>query len=55
MGIQWIIDLCLDVWRILDNFLRATFVVLDGAGHNLPIEQEDLFTSLVNDWLVRTN
>lgn len=42
-----------DAWSILDNFPRATFTVLDGAGHNLQIEQEILFNSLVNEWLTR--
>jgi len=27
--------------------------VLDRAGHNLQIEQEDLFNALVNEWLDR--
>lgn len=42
-----------DAWRILDNFPRASFTVLDQAGHNLQIEQEDLFISLVKNWLLR--
>ncbi len=44
-----------DAWSILDNYPRATFSVLDRAGHNLQIEQEELFNSLVNEWLVRVN
>lgn len=44
-----------DAWSILDNFPRATFCVLDRAGHNLQIEQDELFESLVNEWLVRVN
>ncbi len=44
-----------DAWRVLDNYPRATFAVLDRAGHNLQIEQEELFNSLVNEWLVRVN
>lgn len=43
-----------DSWSILENFPRATFAVLDKAGHNLHIEQEDVFNSLVNEWLLRT-
>ncbi|MCX7709923.1 MAG: alpha/beta hydrolase [Clostridia bacterium] len=42
-----------DAWRILDNYPRATFAVLDRAGHNLQIEQEELFNSLVREWLLR--
>lgn len=44
-----------DAWDILENFPRATFTILDMAGHCLQIEQEDLFNSLVNDWLIRVN
>ena len=42
-----------DAWGILENYPRATFAVLDQAGHNLPIEQEGLFTALVSEWLDR--
>jgi len=44
-----------DAWSILDNYPRATFAVLDKAGHNLQIEQVGLFNSLVNEWLERVN
>lgn len=43
-----------DAWGILKNFPRATFAVLDSAGHLLQTEQEDLFRSLVSEWLSRT-
>lgn len=42
-----------DAWCILENFPRATFAVLDCAGHSLQIEQENLFNSLVNNWIYR--
>lgn len=42
-----------DAWKILDNYPRATFAVLDKAGHNLQIEQEEVFNSLVSNWLLR--
>ncbi len=42
-----------DAYNILSNYSRATFCVLDKAGHNLQIEQENLFNTLVNEWLVR--
>lgn len=42
-----------DAWSIIDNYPRATISVLDCAGHNLQIEQEKLFGTLVNDWLKR--
>ncbi|MDY0019447.1 MAG: alpha/beta hydrolase [Anaerolineae bacterium] len=42
-----------DAWKILETYPRATFAVLDRAGHNLQIEQEALFDALVNEWLDR--
>ncbi|WP_342565419.1 alpha/beta hydrolase [Paenibacillus sp. FSL R7-0345] len=42
-----------DAFSILDNYPRATFAVLDRAGHNLQIEQAQLFESLMYEWLER--
>ncbi len=42
-----------DAWRIVENYSRATFVVLDRAGHMLTVEQEGLFRALVSEWLDR--
>jgi pimeloyl-ACP methyl ester carboxylesterase len=42
-----------DAWTILENFPRASFVVLDRAGHGLGIEQDTLFYTLVSEWLDR--
>ena len=42
-----------DAWRIVENYPRATFAVLDRADHGLPIDQDALFRALVNDWLDR--
>ena len=42
-----------DAWKIIENYPRATFAILDRAGHILQIEQEELFNSLTNDWLDR--
>ncbi|TKJ16863.1 MAG: 2-hydroxy-6-oxo-6-phenylhexa-2,4-dienoate hydrolase [Promethearchaeota archaeon Loki_b32] len=42
-----------DAWKIIENYPRATFAILDQAGHNLNIEKENLFNSLVNEWLDR--
>ncbi|HLZ60836.1 MAG TPA: alpha/beta hydrolase [Ktedonosporobacter sp.] len=42
-----------DAWDILENYPRATFAVLDRAGHNLQIEQSQLFEALVKEWLDR--
>jgi pimeloyl-ACP methyl ester carboxylesterase len=42
-----------DHWRLLENYPRASFVILDKAGHNLQIEQDILFNALVKEWLER--
>lgn len=42
-----------DAYRILENYPRATFAILDRAGHALTYEQNILFKALVNDWLDR--
>ena len=42
-----------DAWSIIENYPRATLAVLDSAGHNLQIEQPQLFTALVSEWLDR--
>jgi pimeloyl-ACP methyl ester carboxylesterase len=42
-----------DHWKVLENFPHASFVVLDKAGHNLEIEQPELFNSLVKEWFLR--
>lgn len=42
-----------DAWTILENYPRATFAVLDRAGHALQMEQNILFNALVNEWLDR--
>lgn len=42
-----------DALAMLELFPRATFSILDRAGHNLQIEQADLFQALVSEWLDR--
>jgi pimeloyl-ACP methyl ester carboxylesterase len=42
-----------DHWRIIENYPRASFVILDKAGHNMQIEQDVLFNALVKEWLER--
>ncbi|MFX0021442.1 MAG: alpha/beta fold hydrolase [Candidatus Hermodarchaeota archaeon] len=42
-----------DAWNIIESYPRATFAILDQASHNLQIEQEQLFNSLVLNWLDR--
>lgn len=43
----------LDTLRIVNNYPRGTFAVLDRAGHGLEVEQETLFNCTVNEWLDR--
>ena len=42
-----------DAWKVLEDYPRATFAILDRAGHCLTMEQEKLFHALVNEWLDR--
>jgi pimeloyl-ACP methyl ester carboxylesterase len=40
-------------WDLLNNFPRATFAVLDRAGHVLELEQTALYRALISEWLNR--
>jgi hypothetical protein len=40
-------------WQILERYPRATFAVLDHAGHGLGIEQPYLLRALIGEWLDR--
>ena len=40
-------------WDLLDHYPRATFAVLDRAGHALPHEQPGLLEVLVTEWVDR--
>jgi pimeloyl-ACP methyl ester carboxylesterase len=42
-----------DQYKFLEQYPRASFVVLDMCGHILQIEQAGLFIVLVNEWLER--
>ncbi|WP_134683764.1 alpha/beta fold hydrolase [Brevibacillus migulae] len=42
-----------DQWKLMKTYSRASYAVLDRAGHNLQIEQNQLFNVLVNEWLNR--
>jgi pimeloyl-ACP methyl ester carboxylesterase len=42
-----------DTWSVIEDYPRATLAVLDSAGHNLQIEQAQVFTALVSEWLER--
>ena len=42
-----------DAMSLLPHFPHATYAVLDYAGHNLQIEQPDVFNALTLEWLLR--
>jgi pimeloyl-ACP methyl ester carboxylesterase len=42
-------------WRLLEHYPRATFAVLDRAGHALPHEQVRLAGALLGEWLDRVD
>jgi pimeloyl-ACP methyl ester carboxylesterase len=42
-----------DAWSPLDHYPRASFAVLDAAGHNILFEQRDLCAALIADGLTR--
>jgi len=42
-----------DGWPLLDQMPRATYAVLDRAGHALEDEQRQLFEALTSEWLDR--
>ena len=42
-----------DSLKLIENFSRGTFAVLDRAGHGLEVEQENVFNCLVDEWLDR--
>jgi pimeloyl-ACP methyl ester carboxylesterase len=42
-------------WDLLERYPRATFAVLDRAGHALPHEQPELLRALVTEWLDRVH
>ena len=42
-----------DGWNILEKYPRATFAILDRAGHALGVEQAGLLHALIHEWLDR--
>jgi pimeloyl-ACP methyl ester carboxylesterase len=42
-----------DALKVIENHPRATYAILDKAGHSLSWEQPELFVTLVKDWLKR--
>lgn len=42
-----------DQWRLLDQYPHMSLAALDVAGHNLQLEQPQLFEALMGEWLDR--
>jgi pimeloyl-ACP methyl ester carboxylesterase len=42
-----------EAYNLLDNYPRATYAILDRAGHALSFEQKALFRALASEWLDR--
>jgi pimeloyl-ACP methyl ester carboxylesterase len=42
-----------DSLKLIENFSRGTFAILDRAGHGLEVEQETVFNCLISEWLNR--
>lgn len=40
-------------WKMFDGFPNATYAILDGAGHRLWTDRNELACALVRDWLDR--
>jgi pimeloyl-ACP methyl ester carboxylesterase len=43
------------LWHIIEKYPRASYILLDNAGHCLQIEQDILFTAAVKEWLNRVS
>jgi pimeloyl-ACP methyl ester carboxylesterase len=43
----------IDAWNVIENYPRASYVVLDRAGHGLGVEQKGLLRALAGEWLDR--
>ncbi|WP_456274544.1 alpha/beta fold hydrolase [Bacillus sp. AK031] len=44
-----------DQFQLFQKFSNATFTVVDGAGHMVPIEKREVVQHLLNDWLSRVS
>ncbi|WP_026476824.1 alpha/beta fold hydrolase [Alkaliphilus transvaalensis] len=42
-----------DLYGLLDNYPRASLIILDNGKHDIQIEQDDIFHILVHEWLSR--
>lgn len=40
-----------DLWNLIEDYKSASFSLINYAGHNLQIEQTQIFNALVNNWL----
>ncbi|OCN01952.1 2-hydroxy-6-oxo-6-phenylhexa-2,4-dienoate hydrolase [Clostridium sp. W14A] len=40
-----------DLFKIIENYPKASLAILNNAGHNLQIEQPEVFSHLVSEWL----
>ena len=51
-------DICVgykDLWNLIDDYPKASFYMVDKAGHNMQTEQPDIFEALVKQWLQNIN
>lgn len=44
-----------DALRLLEFYPRSTYAILDRGSHAFPVDQIELFQTLVRDWLFRVN
>ena len=44
-----------DAWTRFEHYPRASFAVVDAAGHDILSEQRALCAALITDWLVRVS
>jgi pimeloyl-ACP methyl ester carboxylesterase len=44
-----------DSLRLLELYPRSTYVVLDRGMHGLPVDENEVFETLVRDWLTRVD
>jgi pimeloyl-ACP methyl ester carboxylesterase len=42
-----------DAYTLIENYPRASFIVLDKAAHDVQIKQEIIFNALITEWLER--
>ena len=41
-----------DQFDLMEKYINSTYCAVDRAGHNLQIEQPEIFESLVKNWLL---